>query len=306
MESAIEEYWVDLRRGRSKAKRLAPSFCSPAMLSPLVSWAKQLYQPDRVTTQVLPGDYREGSLKLIIDELPQEVLVRAGSLQRGDDPMKMVLHTIRDMKVPSRNRTMSQFEFLPPHPAENPFGWDLLWCLVACNEVTLPAHLRDLVNRRSRMSDFYRALVEIRFEAREKHFFPAIEENVIALSQWVEGQYKEDDDHLSALLQKANIKSPVRTEERFELLLFILTLAQHNRLLDDLIVYLDQLDQLSTDGCEQLLKMVGAVDRWAHYGCPMNLLLGWRGSKEDLRMLRSQHARLAARLREGMEWTQRV
>jgi len=181
----------------------------------------------------------------------------------------------------------------------NPVGWDILWCLVAHRELILTSYLKDLVGRKtSRLTEFYTALVEIRFEAQERQSLPSIEENVEALGRWVEGTLSDS----TSFKLKTGVKGDVQSNERIDLLLFILNLAKDNQLLEEFIIFSDELERLPPEGASGLNEILLTLDRWVPIGCPLNLLLGWRGSDEDKSKLRGLQPRLLVRFKKGSAW----
>jgi hypothetical protein len=298
MTTSVEEFWDDIRIKPERAKYLkTPSY----ELAYLVEWARNLQSTSRDTFKVVPGT---GS-SLIIDalerELPSEALVRDPDLCRSEDPVGHLMTLVRQMRVPSRFRVRDNLSFRPPHPSMNPFGWDLLWCLVAHRELVLTSYLKDLVVRKSsRLTEFYTALVEIRFEAQERQSIPSIEENVEALGRWVEGSLS--DTAATSFKLRTGVKGVVQRNERMDLLLFILNLAKDNRLLEEFVVFSCGMERLSSDGATEINEVILALDRWVPIGCPLNLLLGWRGSDEDRAHLKEVSPRLLVRFKKGAAW----
>jgi len=277
VESSIEEYWVDFRRFHKKSKNRSPS-----QLRSVVEWVHNQENPARKVFQVVREADRDHVSKFLSGRLvlmsPNEV----NSLGHTD----ILIRLSRNLTCSNRNDVLA-FEI--PYP--NPFGWDLLWGLVACREVTIPENLLGMVSRRSPISDFYRALVEVRFESMERHSLPSIEDSAVTLGNWLEGKSLD-----SALLQKVNARPILRTEDQVELLLFLMTICYHNRVLDSIILCVNELESLTTLGCERVYQLIGALERWVLFGCPLNLLLGWGGTKDNQAILQQKHGRLWALL----------
>jgi hypothetical protein len=290
MELPFEEYWGDIRDCR---RTIPLPKESPTELTPLVLWAQNLWDSSRQAFHLLPGsDHDRGlAIERIKQELSGGELVQ-DSLWLGW-PRAHLLHVIRDLTVPYRDH----FTFTPPQPERNPVGWDLLWCLVARRNLVVSDSLRNLVSRKgTRFADFYRSLVEIRFETAEHSSLPTIEEGVLALGHWIEGSVK--DSGVQTLMSKSIVRNRVRKREQVDLLLFLLTLAKANGLLDELVVYFD-LKWLDRTGAEELYKILGDLEHWIGLGCPLSLLLGWEGDRQAVRGL---HPRLSSRFREGLAW----
>lgn len=297
MTHSVEEYWDDIRMKPERAKYLKPPSYE---LVHLVEWGRNLQATSRDTFKVIPGRNPDIIVAALEKELPSEVLVRNPDLCRSEDPIGNLMALVRQMRVPSKFRVRDNLSFRPPHPSMNPVGWDILWCLVAHSEVVLTSYLKDLVSRKSsRLTEFYTALVEIRFEAQERQSIPSIEENVEALGRWVEGVSSEDPAIASFKL-KTGVKGDVQKNERMDLLLFILNLAKDNQLLEEFIAFSGEMERLiETEGINEVIL---ALDRWVPIGCPLNLLLGWRGSDEDKAKLKDVHPRLLVRFKKAAAW----
>lgn len=291
----IEDYWVDFRQRSPLVRGLYPSLTTKESVNPLLMWANTPRDHIGSTMRVLPGDTQEQTFKLLIDHLPRNTILRTSVFN-----CTSLSTLVRDLWIPEGKRTFETLRFTIPRPNENPQGWDILWCLAACRELSVPYSLRKEVNHlRSPIADFYRALLELRFEAEEKLYLPVIEEGLRSLSNWVCGYPGVIG---SPILQKAGITRGVTPKESSDLLLFILSLANHNHLLDGFILYTPGVESVSGVCTEQLYQLLGSIDRWLNYGCPLTLLLGWRGTQEDKTQLRHSHPKLYRRVTSGLKW----
>ena len=300
MTHSVEEYWDDIRMKPERAKYLKPHSYE---LAHLIEWGRNLQATSRETFKVIPVRDAQSIVEAFEKEFPSETVVADSGLCGAEDPVGHLLSIVRQMRVPSKFRVRDNLSFRPPHPSMNPFGWDLLWCLVAHRDVVLTSYLKDLVGKKSsRLTEFYTALVEIRFEAQERQSIPSIEENVEALGRWVEGGYSIEDSVIASFKLKTGVKGDVQKNERIDLLLFILNLARDNQLLEEFIVFSDGMESLSSEGAEGVNEVILALDRWVPIGCPLNLLLGWRGSDEDKVKLKAIHPRLLVRFKRGAAW----
>ena len=301
MTPSIEEYWDAIRLRPRRAKYLQ---LHTYEVAPLIDWGKGLSATSRPTFKVIPGGNSQSVMRLVVNEFPQETVLMGFGFCDSDDSVGQLISTVRRMRVPAKFRVRENLSFRPLHPGSNPLGWDLLWCLVAHRDIVLSSYLKDLVgNKSSHLTEFYKALVEIRFEAKERGSLPTIEENVVALGRWVEST--KEDAAITSLKLKTGIKGDVGRDERLDLLLFILNLAKDNQLLEDFMMFFEGMEDLSKKGAEGLNEIILALDRWVPVGCPLNLLLGWRGSKEDRIKLKMLNPRLSVRFREGSAWTSR-
>jgi hypothetical protein len=298
MTNSVEDFWDDIRIKSEQAKYLKPTSYE---LAPLVEWGTNLQATSRDTLRVIPGTSSSSIIDSLERELPSGGLVRDSELVRSEDPIGHLMTLVRQMRVPSRFRVRGNLSFRPPHPSMNPVGWDILWCLVAHRELILTSYLKDLVGKKSsRLTEFYTALVEIRFEAQERQSIPSIEEDVESLGGWVEGNLSNSSNTHFKL--KTGVKGDVQKNERMDLLLFILNLAKDNQLLEEFIVFSDGMERLTPSGSLELNEILLALDRWVPIGCPLNLLLGWRGSDEDRASLKEMHSRLLTRFKRGAAW----
>ena len=296
MEQSIEKYWGAIRGGR--AKHLGFSLVQSRALTPLLVWGSNLESSS--TMMVLPGEDREACLSLLERELPSRVIVRSRASLSSTSTRTRLLESTCDLKVPAKFRT--NFDFQPPEPEGNPLGWDLIWSLIATANLSLSSNLVDLTsNRSSRFMEFYRAILEARFEAREGQSIASIEDNVMSIVYWIEGNtYFEGSAR--AFYSKAGIKSKVQPGEQLDLLMFILTLARDNHLLDDFIAVLEGFEGFQSSTLDEVSEVIEAACQWSTFGCPLHLLVEWRLSTEEVSRLMAHHPKLHDHIVAGMGW----
>jgi hypothetical protein len=291
----IEEYWTDFHKV-PRISRMYPDFTSSHQVKPLVLWANSLGEPDHITLQVLPGDEQDRGFRTLIEELPSGVLFQTEALKEVTDLRKHLMTSIKFFQVPRNTSLNSWVDFIPPMPEDSNQGWDILWYLVALSDLAIPPQLKYLMNFNSRITKFYRALMEVRFETQEKR--SSAEDLLTPLLCWIEGGV--------ATPPSVSRKSGLHTDDQIELLLFILTLAKYNLRLSGFAFYMPGVESLSVDGYEQLNQLLNSVYRWMNHECPLSLLLGWIGSKEDQSKLRRKNSQLLTQLRQGTKWVKSV
>jgi hypothetical protein len=101
---------------------------------------------------------------------------------------------------------------------------------------------------------------------------------------------------------KTGVRGDVQKSERMDLLLFILNLARDNQLLEEFIIFSSDMEDLSPEGASEVNEIILTLDRWVPIGCPLNLLLGWRGSDVDRASLKEVHPSLSVRFKRGSAW----
>lgn len=286
----FEEYWSDLRGGIPKRKRAYSGL--QAAVTPLRAWVEK---PDESPLRVIPGEERAAVLAQFEAELPPGVMHRWVSPWGGSVTQTFV-RSLRDFSTPPTHRDRQDFAFALPHPMRNPGGWDLLWGLGARNTFVIEEPLRGMTNRRvSRLAELYRALSEVRFDVKERKDWQLVQEEINEIGRWLEGAQKE-----TPFLSRVLIRRPLDPVEQLDTMLFLLTLAKQNHLIEDVFLALDNLESASPEEAEDLNNVILAVSRWAVIGSPLRLLIGWDAkSKSSLRKL---HPRLAQHVRDGMKW----
>ena len=259
MELPFEDYWKVVRPRR--AKTVGGPSIPLCLLEPLVSWLRDL-SFDSKSYQVLPGESRESNLKYLQSRYPFRAILRA-PVDGASDLVDPLVQLLRDTKINSSVRTLLNFE--PPTPLE----WDLIWCLIAIPHTSISSELLRIASQDPRLIDLYKAIEELRYNNYfEKRPLISIEEGIQELTNSISSKRR---DILNSLM-------------------FLVTLAGENGLLDPFTIYLDT--KGTTNG---LLGIMQTCKTWEPYGSPMKLLIGCEDHAKFIPMIHKN-------LTDGLAW----
>ena len=98
--------------------------------------------------------------------------------------------------------------------------------------------------------------------------------------------------------------------ERMDVLFFILTIAEHNALLNRYVMCFDGLERALTADSRGLLRELHTflltLDRWVRLaGTPVGVLIGMDTSQRHMSQLRRLHDKLADEVEAGLAWTRK-
>lgn len=259
MELQLEDYWKVVRPRR--AKPVGGHFVTLKVLEPLIGWISDLNFAS--SYQVLPGDNRLANVKYLKHEF-QHLEVAAAKTEKDRDLTESLFNLLRDSRVHANRREELSLDFEPPHSVE----WDLIWFFLAIPNLTISSNLMAAARKNGKLIEFYNSLTELRLEAYENLVLISLEEGI---------------QRLVGTISK-------KRRERLDTLLFLLSLALENWIVDPFLVYLDTKD--TTVG---LLEILQASRKWEMYGCPLRLLIGCQDSSK---LPPALHRHIA----EGLEW----
>lgn len=302
----FEEYWADLREGLGERKDFDAEVLS---LPALHRWAQDIHNPSRPPLVVISGSRRE----VIYDRFQSEdqMFAEPGLVHDlgrtvtdewiKDGLAKHITNRVRDIEIPPEFRAKQNFMFSLPTSDENARGWEILWGLVSVSFLTIEEPLARLIDQRlSLLSGVYRSIMEARFEALE-FLSNTHQVGVPAIGRWVEGDTLTSQE--KAFLQRAGVKQEISESARFEVLLFLLALARQNGVVGGVVLALDGLEQVTDKArADELFRLIEITEKWTKLGAPLGILLGWRGTKEDLKNLRKLHPRLAKKVAMADAW----
>lgn len=287
---SLEEVWADLRRGKPKPKRVYPDLANH--LPALRNW---LHNPD-APWRTIPGEGRREILKQLEEELPSGVVLRVESPWGRDAVLPSFIGAVRNLFIQPARRGRQAYEFPLPHPLHNPVGWDILWGLVARSSFIIEEPLRGMTDRRvSRLADVFRAVNEARFDAKESKNWHLVGEDIRTIGQWLEGRLQEH-----SFLSRALIRRPLGPDEQLDAILFLLTLAKQNQLIDETFIIIDNLERATFEDARHLSQLMSALTRWSVLGSPVHLIIGWDAANKG--SLRKLNPGLSQLVREGMSW----
>jgi hypothetical protein len=308
--ASIADFWAEVRGpGKPRKPKSGEHVLAPP-LERLVEWTTTFEDGERrQTTYVLPcseqnardgliraftrGDWRRFSPGIVVDTDDPSAWLKTGLL---DDFTKRVAR----LTAPCRDLTARWF---PPFPGQ----WEILWGLVATEPFVIEEPLRAMVDQSFYLvHDVYRALWEARFLVSEET--PTrVTEFIGTLTRWLSGSALSDKDQTA--LGSMGIKRLVRSEdERYDVLLFLVTLAAQNLLLTGAVFYFDGLEcTLKPEArttLRQLHTYVNALERWTRIGaCPVSVIIGFSGTARDRSQLKKLNPKLAASVGQALIWT---
>lgn len=311
METNLEEYWSDLRNGVLEEGEQADDILSLAVLH---RWAQDLHNPKRPSFLVVSGVNRDRVYQRfqfeewMFDEpgVVNDICGPATNAWVGEGLVKHFTNRIQGLQIPPEYRNKSTF--MLPLPEPKSVQWEVLWGLIACSFLVVEDPLDQLVDKRfSLLSDAHRMILEARFEVLEKKGESVLQNAIQTTGKWIEGhRFATLTDSEKAFLQRAQVSQAVTEAERFEVILFILSLARQNGVVGGIVLALDGLEEVVDKGrAEELFKLLEITERWTKLGSPLGILLGWRGTKDDCRRLTKLHPRLAKRVLQADAWIRR-
>ena len=186
--------------------------------------------------------------------------------------------------------------------------WELLWALLLTEEFIVEGILRDMVDQPHYLAhDIYRFIWAIRFLLKEGDEPRGI---ILAetLFRWVTGSELTADDieHLSQQGIQRRIESDA---ERTDAMCLVVSLAEHNAIIHEVLLCLDGLDGVLTrdqrPALRQLHTIMTGLGRWVHNAsCPVGLLIGMDTSKKHMANLKTLHPKLHTEIERYLTWAQ--
>jgi len=186
--------------------------------------------------------------------------------------------------------------------------WELVWALAAVPTFVVEEPLRGLVDQSHYLfHEVYRVLWELRFRVTEnKDFKPALE-FFQATMRWLTASHLSTTDQ--AMLEAAGVTRRINSEqERFDVLCFLITLAEHNAILNRCVFCFDGLERAIRPEKRPLLRemsqFLATIDRWIRMAqAPIGVLIGMDASSRQMAALRRLNAKLADEIEAGLAWT---
>jgi hypothetical protein len=276
----------------------------------LVRWSLTFNEENRLPMLVVPGT-REARLdvyRVLLERF--EVVPRENAIidlqafsWRNEGVLENVTRRIASARVGTRST-------LPVwYPPERNV-WELFWSLVAVEDLTIQEPLRTLVDNAGFLAHhLYRLLWEARFLAKENVNLKPAQTFVELITRWVAGSTLSEDE--TVRLAKLGVKQKVETlSQHFDLLCMIVTLAEHNGFVSEMVLSFDALEEaLEHENRTQLLRglsrFLDSIERWIKEGgSPIGVLIGFNATPASMARLREHHPRLADHVRKGLTWTE--
>lgn len=261
------EYWIEL--GRSRVRSIPgryPDLSSPRNINPLLRWVRAVDDLHGSSSKVIPGSDRDKILQIISEDIQRE---KSRILICRSLPEVLAKGSILEDLLSSPELVVEEsLQALLTHQKDNPYF------------------------------DAYQLVLEARFELKESAKAKAQKSEYIqAIREWLSGSLPDMISNLPKGFRGAALETE---EDRLCALLFILSLAKQNDVLDGVLLYTDSVEALvDTKG---LRKNLLHLDDWVRRGSSVRAILGWRGSEEDIKAMKKSNPRLLKRLQEDLLW----
>lgn len=299
---------VDLKGEYDVPSHLDPN---PLSIIPIVEWV-QTEAETRRPLLVVPGPTCHDRLAILAQwedgdwrRTQPGTITDTCSAYTRSWPTDGVLHNLtnRIARITIPSEVKSRLRNGPPPPNI----WEIVWALVSTEDFLVEEPLRGMVDRSFYLvHDVYRVLWEARFLIQENASRETITHLVGTLIRWVTSEPLTPQDQKT--LQELTVKRLVTSEqERFDVLCFLLTLAAQNGIVERVVFLFDGLEDVLQPEYRSVLRqfhaMLLAIDRWVTIGgCPLCVLVGFRGTKADTAALRRLHPKLAVEVAQGLAW----
>jgi hypothetical protein len=287
----------------------------PPPVEPVIKWTLRFHDEEkRLPMLVVPGATAHERLSFYRKYLSEEFasfrpdtvedIISDGARDWIDQSiLENVTHRFAMAKVPHEAKQDLPSWFPPPV-----WAWEFLWALVSVPTFRIEEPLRSLVDQSHYLfSEVYRVLWELRFRITEAEDFEPAAPFFNATVRWLTGNTLSTTD--LAMLESCGVTRRVNSEqERFDVLCFLITLAEHNALLNRYILCFDGLERALTPENRPLLRELTAflstLDRWIRLTqAPIGVLIGMDTSPRQLSALRRLSPKLADEVEAGLAWT---
>lgn len=245
------------------------------------------------------GEWRKRHRSVVIDAFGP-----ATGEWRDEGVTNSLTARIQRLALPHVDKA-SMAAWYPPQPG----NWDLVWALIAVENFVVEHPLRAMIDHSFYLvHDVHRVLWEARFLAREQPTLQAAEALVDTFLRWITGRKlnERDQEALTALGIRKLVSSDT---ERFDVLCFLLTLGHHNGFLERAVFVFDGLERaLEFDRRPVLRQLQTLLDRgrtWVKLGCPIGILVGFSGEKNDVKQLFRLNGKLGHDITNSLDWMQR-
>ncbi len=314
-EDAVSSTW-DALRAKPLRRRVIeePAVVMPPV-EPVIKWTLRFHdEAKRQPMLVIPGPTAQDRMGFYRKYLSDEwASFRPDTVEDiiSDPARDWVDQTVLSnftgrfamAKVPEEAKSELPNWFPPPV-----WAWEFLWALTACPTFLIEEPLRSMVDQAHYLfHEVYVALWELRFRLREnpKDFEPTLQ-FFNAIVRWLTASHLDTCDQ--AMLEAAGVTRRVSNDqERLDVLFFLVTLAEHNALLNRYVVCFDGLERaLRPDKRPLLREMVtflATLDRWIRVAqAPVGVLIGMDTSSRQMAALRRLNPKLASEVEAGLAW----
>jgi hypothetical protein len=315
VEDSLEASWKALRVRPLRRRRVVEKVQPPPPVEPVIKWSVQFHaDKKRPSMLVIPGATTYDRLtfyrKFLSDEWasfrPNTVEDIIGDAAR--DWVEQGIITNFTNRLASTRLPKSTQHALPG--GFNPLtqNWEILWALGSIDGLVAEGSLREMIDQPHYLfHEVYLVLWELRFRIKEnRDMKPALPFFNVAI-QWLLGGSLDLAETI--MLEAVGITRRITTDrERFDVLFFLLTLAEQNALLDRYILCFDGLERVLTpDGrgiLRELRTFILTIDHWVRLArSPFGVLLGMDTSPRQMNQLRHLDEKLADEVATGLLWT---
>lgn len=278
---------------------------APEAQTPVENAVPWLYSTGQagVTTLVVPGAHPAARMgfygALEARALPGVVFDRTGPREwLQGSPLDDWTARIGRLRIPSECQDM-----LPDGFGRYP-EWELLWALAYLEEFVIEEPLRSMVDRRNYLvHDATRMLLEFRFLIQEGVPYESALATLRTFVKWI--SMGNLDAHDIKCLTHAGVRRRVTSiNERIDLLVFLLTVAEQNALILKSVFVFDGLEAACNDRprLRELHTMMQGIARWSKaMETPIGFVLGLDLKRRP--QLRRANEKLSDDVTRGLEWT---
>lgn len=184
-------------------------------------------------------------------------------------------------------------------------SWQLFHALLDVPDFVVEEPLRSLVDQGFRFTEFFKAIWEARHLLQESRDTAATQLTT-ALIQWMTGQTLKPETR--ELLEKAHIsRELISTQDRLDMLFFLLALAQQNGLIDRTVVVFDSFELAVRQGTDQrrallreALDVVVAAERWTRLGARVGIVISFSKNHGTMTSLKRYNPKLHQRIQAAL------
>ncbi len=316
-DDAVGSAWNELRAKALRRHMVHEPNPAPPV-EPVIKWTLRFHdEGKRPAMMVVPGATAHERLswyhKYLSDEWSSfrpdtvEDIVSEGARDWVDQTvLANFTARVAMMKVPHEAKRDLPSWFPPPV-----YAWEFVWALAATETFLVEEPLRGLVDQSHYVfHEIFRVLWELRFRLRENKDFEPTQQFFTATIRWLTASHLSETD--LAMLEAAGVTRRIQSDqERFDVLCFLITLAEHNALLNRFVICFDGLERAIRPEKRALLRemqtFLTTLDRWIRLAqAPIGVLIGMDTSPRQMSSLRRLNPKLADEVEAGLAWTSSV
>jgi hypothetical protein len=188
------------------------------------------------------------------------------------------------------------------------WAWEFIWGLASSPNFLTDEPLRGLVDQSHYLfHEIYRVLWELRFRVTENKAYEPTVQFFTAVVRWLTASALSQAE--LAMLGAAGVTRRVTSDqEQLDVLFFLITLAEHNALINRFVICFDGLERVLKPEKRPLLREMSmflvTLDRWIRLAqAPVGVLIGMDTSPRQMTQLRKLNAKLADEVEAGLAWT---